>query len=344
MFRQTYFSTAHHIASSIRTLAAMLLLLAAIPTATSTNVPPPLPEHEWVGKSSYNYTALHAHYAEVLVCLYIPVGVFGFYYWFVYVLIILYSLFNAISTVDKNEEPDEAQRTTNEKQDPSDIQNTIDKNQECVLTLGTNRKKKYHILGIFVGILAVIWSIFGLYQNIQTVRDCSHMTGFGAIRGVIYLTLVGSGFSAAGGILMVFQSLINQKKVAAVLYGVSLLFHWIAGPVYFVRVVISAGVTRIIEQWDKVRVGAMIVALLPFIVAHLGQWIMALSGKFFLCLYMGVISLTFLFCGAGNVILGKIIGDPWGGYFLRHWVGKVSAGFTAGMPVLEGLIFAGFGG
>ncbi|KAF8535480.1 hypothetical protein BDD12DRAFT_808543 [Trichophaea hybrida] len=275
MFRQTNFSTAHHIVSSIRTLAVMLLLLAAIPMATSTNVPPPLPEHEWVGKSSYNYTELHAHYAEVLVCLYIPVGVFGFYYWFVYVLIILYSLLNAIYTDDK----------------------------------------EFNIQRTLVGILAVIWSIFGLYQNIQTVRNCSHITGFGAIRGVIYLTLVGSGLSAAGGILMVFHSLINMQMVAAVLYGVSLIFHWVAGPVYFAQVVKSTGVIGTTKQWDKVRLGAMVVALLPFIVVELA-WLMTMCmmNPLF-SLVLSAISSTFLFCGAGNVILGKIIGDPWGVIF-----------------------------
>jgi len=51
-----------------------------------------------------------------------------------------------------------------------------------------------------------------------------------------------------------------------------------------------------------------------------------------------IISLSLFFCGVGNVILGKIVEDPWGGYFLQKWVGEVSAAFAAGMPILEGLL------
>jgi len=59
----------YHNYSLIRTLVVtILLLLAVLPVASSINVPPPLPEHEWVGKSHFNYTELHDHFAEVL-CL-----------------------------------------------------------------------------------------------------------------------------------------------------------------------------------------------------------------------------------------------------------------------------------
>ncbi|KAF8535130.1 hypothetical protein BDD12DRAFT_893960 [Trichophaea hybrida] len=151
MFQRTYFPVPQRIFSSIRTLAVMLLLLSTLPMASSINVPPPLPEHEWVGKSKYNYTELHAHFADALVCLYVPVGVFGFYYWFIYVLIICYSLF------DSDDKRDEMSPT---------------------------------FIKIIPGILTTIYSIFSLYQNIQTINDCSHITRYGAVRGVIILTLV----------------------------------------------------------------------------------------------------------------------------------------------------------
>jgi hypothetical protein len=81
----------------------IILLLAVLPVASSISVLPPLPENEWVGKSHFNYTELHAHFAEVLVCLYIPVGVFGFYYWFILVLITIFSTCSAGITAKENE-------------------------------------------------------------------------------------------------------------------------------------------------------------------------------------------------------------------------------------------------
>ncbi|KAF8249166.1 hypothetical protein K440DRAFT_641520 [Wilcoxina mikolae CBS 423.85] len=201
MFKRTYFPMPLRAYSPIRTLVvAIFLLLAVLPVASSIKVPPPLPEHEWAGKSSYNYTELHAHFAEVLVCLYIPVGVFGFYYWFVFVLIIIFSLSNAASSMEDEERPS--------------------------------------IISTIMGILTTTYSIFGLYQNVQTVRYCSHLTGFGAVHGVIIVTLIGSCLSAAGGILMVARIVYPYTGVVACVF--------------------------IHKQWDKVRLGAMVVALIPW--------------------------------------------------------------------------------
>ncbi|KAF8542425.1 hypothetical protein BDD12DRAFT_825028 [Trichophaea hybrida] len=220
----------HHTYSPIRTLA-ILLLLVFLPVVSSINVPPPLPEHEWVGKSHYNYTALHDHFAEVLVCLYIPVGVFGFYYWFIYLLVIAFSMIDAVPK--RGEEPDK------------------------------------EIMGTIRRILSVIYSIFSLYQNVHTIRYCSHMTGFNAVNGPIIIILIGSCISAAGGILMLMVGWIcgpGCAALASLLYFKAWSLHLIAGVVYFNSVVTSADMPTVVDQWDSVRLGAFFVALVPFIV------------------------------------------------------------------------------
>ena len=79
----------------------------------------------------------------------------------------------------------------------------------------------------------------------QTVRNCSHITGFDAVHGVIILALIGSCLSAAGGIVMVAQILdpTNLRVVvsACTLYAMSLLLHWVSRLVYFASVVKSMG-------------------------------------------------------------------------------------------------------
>lgn len=98
MFKQTYLSNLHRSHSSVRTLTAMLFLLAVLPVTSGTiytDEPPPLPRKEWVGKTKLNYNALHDDYADVLVCLYVPVGVLGLYIWLASVLMALSSIYQA---------------------------------------------------------------------------------------------------------------------------------------------------------------------------------------------------------------------------------------------------------
>jgi len=76
----------------------MLFLLAVLPVTSGTiytDEPPPLPRKEWVGKTKLNYNALHDDYADVLVCLYVPVGVLGLYIWLASVLMALSSIYQA---------------------------------------------------------------------------------------------------------------------------------------------------------------------------------------------------------------------------------------------------------
>ncbi|KAF8249165.1 hypothetical protein K440DRAFT_641519 [Wilcoxina mikolae CBS 423.85] len=270
MSQQTYFSTLHHTFSSTRTLAVMLWLLSVLPMASSINVPPPLP----------------ARYAEVLVCLFIPMGVFGFYAWFASVCMVLLSIFDALK-MDEEERPS---------------------------------RKRRRILGVLIGVLTSIVSVFGIYQNARTVQECSNHNEFGAICGVVILSLIGSGFSALGGILVVFEKIHagwGGGKVAIPLFVIFLVLQYLSGPVYLGSVVISAHIPNIPSQWDKVKVGALYVALLPYAVVEVVALAAGSKGGLWVVLLLNVLSLTFLFYGVGTVILGKIVGDPWGGYFLQ---------------------------
>jgi hypothetical protein len=154
------------------------------------------------------------------------VGVFGFYYWFILVLITIYSTCSTgITAKEMNNE--------NYEEDPKSIISTIR------------------------GILATIYSILSLCQNVQTVRNCSHITRFDAVHGVIILTLIGPCLSAAGGIFMVAQILdpTNLRVVvsACTLYAMWLLLHWVAKLGYFASVVKSTGVAKVTVEWDSVR-------------------------------------------------------------------------------------------
>jgi hypothetical protein len=54
-----------------------------------------------------------------------------------------------------------------------------------------------------------------------------------------------------------------------------------------------------------------------------------------------LVNLHFLFVAIGNVTLGKIVGDPWGGYTLRKWYAVADAVFMGVLPPLDRLLLLG---
>jgi len=313
MSKQTYPLSQHSPAPS---LAEALFLLAATPvTSRTVDIPPPLPEHEWVGKPHLNYTQLHQEFVDVLICLYIPVGVLGLYMWLSSVLMVVSSLYQAIRNKEK--------------------------------------QGNASICGNIFGILTSIASIFVLYQNAQTVHDCSQATRFDAVRWATFLALIGSGFSVAGGILIIiaaYSTSVYVANIAVVLFSVALGLQYVSGPVYFGSVVISAGISQVSAQWDRVNQGAITVALLPGAVFQVVLGIVTWNSKAtdklrlkgqrrYVVFVLGqVVSLAFLFSAMGNVILGKIVGDPWGQYTLQKLVGVATVMFTSVVPLLDGLL------
>ena len=53
---------------------------------------------------------------------------------------------------------------------------------------------------------------------------------------------------------------------------------------------------------------------------------------------MAVLLLPTLASGGINVLVGKILGDPWGSYLARRVVGKVTATLTGVIPAAELLL------
>jgi len=51
-----------------------------------------------------------------------------------------------------------------------------------------------------------------------------------------------------------------------------------------------------------------------------------------------VIAITVIFNALGDVLLGNIVGDAWGNYILKKWVGVITTMFTFLIPVVEGIM------
>jgi hypothetical protein len=77
-------------------LAYRVLLFLAFARTTeaafSISIPASIPDLEWVGNSKLDYQKPHDDYAEALICYYIPVGVLGFYLWFVTFIVTILSI------------------------------------------------------------------------------------------------------------------------------------------------------------------------------------------------------------------------------------------------------------
>ncbi|KAA8897734.1 hypothetical protein FN846DRAFT_1023657 [Sphaerosporella brunnea] len=184
------------------------------------------------GSVNPNSTILHAKFVDVLVCIYIPVGVLGFYMWFTTLLMLIYSIVGAGKADDK---------------EPSG-------------------KWWKNGLGIAWALLTATISVFELYQNGKNVQECSHVKGFHAIHGATHLYLVGAGFSASGGVLMALRGILVVRfgwvsrpmaLTAAFLFGLAFLLQYIAGSVYFFCVIAAAHVWHLKEQFDNVKLGAV---------------------------------------------------------------------------------------
>ena len=279
----------------MRTTATLLLL--PISGILGRSLPPAISEDEWVGKTDVNYTRLHKEYGDTLVCMYIPVGVFGFYAW----LLVTVWLCVKIGRI-------------------SSMKNTI-----------------WNVTGTLV---SAAYSSFILYGNMMTIGYCH---GSSVIRGTAAVGVVSGGFSLLGDLVRVVR---KWRKCAILILGYAIAFNLTIGPIYFGSVLGELGLEPV-ELVDLVRMWALIAVCIP----------VALIGIAFVCiicsslkescvgaigaLILGVIIVGVFFLYAmGTVLLGEIVGDPWGGYIVADRIGVAWAVLAPVMPFFEAALSA----
>lgn len=304
--------------SNIAILLTILISISRLANAQGDNpnryIPPPLPEREWRNKSNLNYNDLHDKYSEVLTCLYIPLGVLGYFWWF------STSLMNVICVI------------------------------KCVAILRDkkrvekNREKSTPLSFLLCGIFTLGWSTYSIIAGFKTLNSCSHLSGFSAVRGYIIMNIAAGISSAIGGFLYLFTCLESIKWFlgsAAVFHSIALHLQYLSGPVLFFSATKSAGILgHIIKKPDLVRLGATLACILTSEIFVLPIAV----GLFFTTGPLAVITVplaavAFAMCGTSNVLLGKIMGDPTGKYLLGVVWGKFTASLAALGPIFEVVLF-----
>ncbi|KAF8424210.1 hypothetical protein EV426DRAFT_717190 [Tirmania nivea] len=300
---------------------AVLLILISIPKLANAqgdnptrNIPLPLPESEWAGKSNLNYTELYYKYSEVLTCLYIPVGVLGYFWWF------STSLMNVVCV----------------------IKCMVIVLQEKRLT--KNREQSTPLSYLACGIFTVGWSIYSIIAGFKSLNSCSDLSGFSAVHSYIIMNIFAGISSGIGGLLFTFSWCKPIKGFlcsAALLHNIALHLQYVSGPVLFFSVTKSAGIFRkIINKPDLVRLGAILACILPseIFVLPIAVGLLFTTGPFAI-ITIPLAAVAVAMCGSSNVLLGKIMGDPTG----KYWLNLVWGKFTASMAALGPIIEAGHG-
>ena len=310
-------------ANNIVIFLTILISIPRIVNAQGDNpsryIPPPLPEREWVGKTSLNYTELHSKYSEVLTCLYIPTGVLGYFWWF------SASLMEVICVV------------------------------KCMIPIidEGERQKPTSLLHLPSGIFTFARSIYSIIAGFKTLNGCSDLSGFSAVRSYIIMNLAAAIISTIGGLLFTFRLC---KPIELYFLGTAVVFHHIAldlqlfsGPVLFFSVTKSAGILgKIMKKPDLVRVGATIASILVteiFVIPIAVGMFMATGPLAVITVPLAAVAIAM--SGTSNVLLGKIMGDPSGRYLLDMFWGKFTASMTALGPIIEAILFGlgqAFGG
>ncbi|KAI5794401.1 hypothetical protein DFH27DRAFT_526824 [Peziza echinospora] len=267
------------------------------------DIPPPLPEHRWVGKSVLNYTVLHEHFVEVLVCTTIPVGALGFYFWLVLIVVDLISILKIAFARDKADDMSKQlaigrhrQTTTRRRRreqgrhglsQPNGTSQPVSEEPEepPIKKLSKWETFLYFLKGIAGHAFSIGLGVFTIIQSIATLRDCENARGFDVIKGIIVTILVASFFSLLGNTMSLYAFLQTgwaggggAFKVAIFFLAVSVLIKYFAGGAYFLAVTVSEGILK--KLWlhpDKTAVGAEVVTMLPaYDIDHVEQWIKTL--------------------------------------------------------------------
>lgn len=331
-------------------LLLLLLLLLASPTVASPApaftkiVPPALPTESWVGQSSIDYAATHDKYAALLVCIWIPLGTFGFAYWFSLLFITIGNILKSHSQQAPPPGP------AKQQQSPHTGKRNFGKR---------NLKKKLEGTrwgAISQACLTTLWSVFTLVQNALTLGNCQSQPHFEVIRQVICVFLVADMCSAVAGVCLVFWKGAGGKR--GVWYFLSFSIAWMAvflhclGAAMGVRVVLQLqddgeGVSVLVESVSMpakipVFLAWVVISLLGFaagmfLVIKRNHTLWKGIGMALFGLVFGTVAGLF---GLAFVYLGNVVGSPWGTYYLMNTLGQVIVGLTGFVSLMEVVILA----
>ena len=277
-----------------------------------------LPEHEWVGKTNLNYTDLYNNYEEALSCLSMPIGVLGHYWWFTMLLVNQLEIFKALGKIDNGSLSGRACMT---------------------LLLG--------------GILGIGWNVFSVIYGIKTLKRCSESAGFSALRGITILTNISNGLGGLGGVASGIMGAAGGHWMWAAYLNmgcslVAMCLLCAEGMVLFITFGKDAGILgELMKNPDKVRLDMTLAAILPSGIVFLAWMIVLVSGNsrwgIGIVTPVAIVSIiSIVMSGFGNLLLGKIQGDPSGSLVLDSKLGTTYVVLTGVLPFLEGgLVFLG---
>ena len=287
--------------SSLLTLLLTLLsIFATVARAERHSIPPPLPTTSYAGKSELDYDDLHRKYEDALTCLWIPLGVFGFYY---YLAQFLVSVLTLATTLRENATRNLIAGLINFAFNSIAIAQNAMTVQTCaaVNSHSANQMAGWSTTALLASSAALLGDLFML---LNAGRLDNKWAWIGAV-------------SAHG---LSFASLI----LAGLFYAAPIMFPW------------SLGVSSLT---DRVELSASLAAALPPLIILGGitltgfalhpkawaMWVVLAAGA--VILFLNAIT----FVGAG-----KIQGDPWGGWFFREW--KIAKADIASMCIFPPLL------
>lgn len=331
-------------------VGGIFLVLAYFAASASANsavvldmpLPQPIPEDQWIGKTSLNYTALHDEYAELVTCLYIPVGVLGFYQ----------SIFPLIGCIEE--------------------MYTLYSNLKKYNLQGEKRRWWHTVVP---GILHFALSIYQIIEASRSTLACRNqgVPGFDLVSKGVIARIIGAAFAGLGCFVACFTWIASDESsrrsinvfagyLVLIGYGLQL----ISGGIYFQQLLEEKSPGKATSQMiDQVKLEASITVIWPGILVVVG-WVLIFalsrcSGSYRLWNWSGpewvrryfwkkctppvaggiffVSSGLMLFVfGIGFVTLGKILGDAWGLNVLSPFLEVFSTLMTCGIPVVNGII------
>lgn len=204
--------------------------------------------------------------------------------------------------------------------------------------------------------LAVGWSMFTSYQDMQTLRSCSTHPEFEVIRKVTYAFLMAASVSGFSGIFLAFWEAGRSKAI----YNLYFFLVWIG---VFLQGVCGFLVVKVVLRLQDPgnRIGVLVemvsisakapVCLLCVLIAILAiaLGIIVAQRRDDKIVRVGVgCTLLGLFFGASvgvaglsYVYLGNVIGSPWGMYYVKNFFGQATMSLSFLVSFIE-LLVLGF--
>ena len=286
---------------------AIILVLSAS-GALGQRLPPALPEPEWVGKTNVNYTQLHNEHGHLLLCMYIPVGVLGFYVWFLMIPWLVFIAFR-MSTASRSSAAGTAVSLVSLAYGVFILYWNCRTIRTCtgpLLIRGTA------LGGIVSSIFAVLGGLTALFRHTQ---DHFKKVAIGLMIAAVavHVTVAPLYF------MVVSRTLEAKLRFDLVQVRASLVVY---GPAFVICLVLTlVALYKFRTLAGLVSIKRFRVAVIPFIM--IGAFILAAS--------------CFLY-GTGTLFLGKIVGDTWGTYIVQRGIGVYWAVFATVMPFFEGVL------